>query len=70
MDEYFNVFERFTKDEAKAFITSKDEGRRPYENKVARFAKDHHLKLAAQRRTKKSSPYLIQAEKVLAKFSL
>ena len=67
MDEYFDVVEKFTKEESQAFLRNREESRSVYESQVARFAKDHHRKEVASRKSKKSNPYLVHAEKFISK---
>lgn len=68
MGEYFDVIDRFTKEESKAFIENKDSGRVGYETQVAKFAKDKHMKETGVKRHR--NPYLMQADKTLMKFYL
>ncbi len=67
MGEYFNVVERFTKEESEEFLRNKEATRRPYESQMARLAKGQHTRL---KHSKRCSPYLLQMEKTLARMSL
>ncbi len=67
MDEYFDVYSKFTKEESKACISKHQETRALYKNQLVRYARETHRKQAVTRRSKLNSPYLIYADKIINK---
>ena len=68
--DYFDVDERFNKEESKAYLIQKEEADGLYATQLAKYAKDSHRRHISTMRSKTNLPYLAYAEKIVAKFSL